>query len=273
MNDFTSLDGVQRSLGLRAEEFLEQRATLSKKRPRDIRGIERFRQVVYSPDGFPRLHAMVQRNPVLMYPIVGVAEARRRVREYEQEVDKIEPPAENMQDADLIELAQKRRRAEERTRSMSTSTAPSHQVMEAATYHHRQLDQLLKLVYEFNHVTFLKLPMTDTLQLLSRCGREAVAHLTEFEVQERLKRAPLTEDDERRLEHSHRDISAFPEPWELQDPQDVVDFDEDEMELANEFLRQTIESLQADSPGGGGGAAAVDAGLEPDPRVPVDEGM
>lgn len=61
--------------------LLAQQGTESRKRPKDIRGIDRFRQVVYGENGFRRLHAMVCREPVLMYPPPGVAEARRRVQD------------------------------------------------------------------------------------------------------------------------------------------------------------------------------------------------
>lgn len=49
--------------------------------------------------------------------------------------------------------------------------------MELSKYHHKQLDTFIRLIYEFNQATFTKLPLNDTIQMLSRCGKEAVAHV------------------------------------------------------------------------------------------------
>lgn len=55
----------------------------------------------------------------------------------------------------------------------------------AATYHRTQLNALVAMFYDFNHTQFVKLPVKQTTELLLRCGREAYAHLSDFENEER----------------------------------------------------------------------------------------
>lgn len=186
----------------------------SRKRGRDIRGLERFRRVVYGEDGFRRLHAMVSRNPTLMYSPEGLDAARARVAERRQQQQQpqqgVHDGAAGVETEDVFALFEERRAAEKaETTAMTTTDMGDHAEnrgegtpaapqlpsaaalrddAELANYHHRQLDSFLRLLYEFNHVSFVKLPMDDTLQLLSRCGKEAVAHVVEYETQVRLKR-------------------------------------------------------------------------------------
>ncbi|KPA76458.1 hypothetical protein ABB37_07778 [Leptomonas pyrrhocoris] len=196
----------------------------SRKRGRDIRGLERFRSVVYGEDGFRRLHAMVARNPVLVYPPEGIEEARARVAgrlraaqeqqqlqdrcnllsgggtgkaEVEEDVfalfderraaEQQQQQEDTLPSATLREAAQQPPLQQQQQQSLS-SLAALRRDEELAKNHHKQLDSFLRLLYEFNHVSFVKLPMEDTLQLLSRCGKEAVAHVLEYETQVRLKR-------------------------------------------------------------------------------------
>jgi hypothetical protein len=51
-----------------------------KKRQRDdaSSSLDRFKREIYGVNGFQRLMAMVERNPVIMYPPIGCAEARER---------------------------------------------------------------------------------------------------------------------------------------------------------------------------------------------------
>lgn len=202
----------------------------SRKRSRDIRGIERFRSVVYGEDGFRRLHAMVTRNPTLMYPPEGVDEARARVAEHQRDEQQQQQQVQEQQregrdgallgaaetaEDDVFALFEERRAIEQQHKqqqshnqqhfgSTNESAAPNSPVAappevtasaaalrrdeELAKNHHKQLDSFLRLLYEFNHVSFVKLPMEDTLSLLSRCGKEAVAHVVEYETQLRLAR-------------------------------------------------------------------------------------
>lgn len=201
----------------------------SRKRRRDIRGIDRFRQVVYGENGFPRLHAMVTRNPMLMYPPEGIAAARARMAQRAREHP---PPADGEDDA-LWDLFEQRKRAETEAEAgllPSTSdavaaptTPPSSLVdEELAQYHHKQLDAFLKLVYEFNHTTFVKLPMADTVQLLSRCGREAVAHVMEYEMhlrmqrEGRLKELRTLHEEEEKLKKRRLDVELLLQSHELE---------------------------------------------------------
>ncbi|RNF13629.1 uncharacterized protein Tco025E_06118 [Trypanosoma conorhini] len=193
----------------------------AKKRPRDIRGIERFREVVYGEKGLPRFHAMIARNPIIVYPPAGIDAARRRMQKKREEA--VVAPNEGRNagkknehdphplegDKELWAMFEERRAAEASATPngsqvqqvtgseaglqsaaaapVDTSTGEKND-REVANYHHRQLDALVGLYYEFNHLTFMKLPMKDTLQLLQRCGREAVAHCLEFEMQLRMRR-------------------------------------------------------------------------------------
>lgn len=239
-------------------------ATAAKKRSRDIRGIERFRQVVYGDKGLPRFHAMVARNAVLMYPPEGMDEARRRVQKKHEEAaraaceqkqrEKPDASRAPMGDDDIFALFEERRVAEntpagDEDRAMACGSdrpldavevnADSGQFFplagsvgspsatngelsdqQLANYHHRQLDALIGLYYEFNHLTFMKLPMKDTLQMLHRCGREAVAHTTEFELQLRMQReARLRELDtvvEEERELKRRQLEAEEKMMEME---------------------------------------------------------
>ncbi|KAH8611787.1 hypothetical protein ERJ75_000998100 [Trypanosoma vivax] len=217
-------------------------AAAGRKRPRDIRSIERFRQVIYGDKGLGRFHAMVMRNPILMYPPEGVDAARKSSLSRcsgEAEPKGQEPPKAKSwtDDMDLLALLEERHAAEvdamHEVRATGvegqdvcglsvegaeggacnwTAVNVNHKITcegyneeDLANYHHRQLDALVGLYYEFNHLTFMKLPMNDTLQLLRRCGREAIAHTIDFESGKRLQRdAYLKElsevaEEERRL--------------------------------------------------------------------------
>ncbi|AIN96507.1 hypothetical protein LPMP_130780 [Leishmania panamensis] len=212
-----------------ASPFLDGPAVAagSRKRGRDIRGLDRFRSVVYGEDGFRRLHAMVARNPVLMYPPDGIEAARARVLGRKAELQSaLDRNAHNRgpdgdgDDDDVFALFEARQRAEidahraaedeDESGQRASEHAPQPSSLasichdnELATHHHKQLDSYLRLLYEFNHVTFAKLPMEDTLQLLSRCGKESVAHIVEYETQVRLRRqSRIRELDELRQEQT-----------------------------------------------------------------------
>ncbi|KAG5484049.1 hypothetical protein LSCM1_05903 [Leishmania martiniquensis] len=204
----TSLIG-EAGMGEGGRTFVDGPAVVagSRKRGRDIRGLDRFRSVVYGEDGFRRLHAMVARNPLLMYPPDGIEEARARKAALQNQLQSAldlrahEPHLADDGEDDVFALFEARRRAArpsaageesgqcacEQRPPLSSLAAIRHDE-ELATYHHKQLDSYLRLLYEFNHITFVKLPMEDTLQLLSRCGKEAVAHVVEYETQVRLRR-------------------------------------------------------------------------------------
>lgn len=220
----------------------------SRKRGRDIRGLDRFRQVIFGENGFPRLHAMAARNPTLMYPPEGIPEARQRVamRQQQQpqadkgpgELDRtgrstgengnggrtVSGPRDRPLEADdeaLWAMFDERRQAEldegvedgslgnhgsdpadgPQPAATLGSAAPGEGQSphwpdghspaadeQLANYHHKQLEVFLRMLYEFNHATLVKLPMQDTLSLLARCGKEAVAHVLEREVQLRMAR-------------------------------------------------------------------------------------
>lgn len=209
-----------------------QQKTPVKKRARDSRGIDKFRQIIYGDNGFRRLHAMVERNSTLMYPPANVRSAREIYLREESLVDaalRREHP-DTTDVIDLADVVERRRRLEDMRSSM-------HENNKVANYHHKQLDCFLKLVYEFNHSSLQKLPMPDTLHMLSRCGREAVAHLTEFEMHARLKRLARIEEisklskEESNLAARHREAEA-------------LEVDE-EMRRAEEQFRTTMESLAA----------------------------
>jgi len=167
-------------------------ATTSRKRGRDIRGLDKFRSVIFSESGFPRLHAMVTRNPTLMYPPSGIEEARARLAAYAQQQKELsEEDKLRKEDDGIWAMFEERRRAADDgldPTDPSRLAELSSEDVALANYHHTQLDAFIRLLYEFNHTTLVKLPIEDTLQLLSRCGREAVAHVVEFEMHARMKR-------------------------------------------------------------------------------------
>ncbi|KAF5222637.1 hypothetical protein TcYC6_0102130 [Trypanosoma cruzi] len=219
----------------------------AKKRPRDIRGIERFRQVIYGEKGLPRLHAMVARNPILMYPPEGIEAARKRMQKKCEEASAVSREGRperkrNLNDShppegdeDVWTMFEERQAAETsaapdgpppQQSSGNETNAPSFFAaapsgasvggttndQELANYHRRQLDALLGIYYEFNHLTFMKLPMKDTLQLLQRCGRGAVAQVMEFEMQlrmqreTRLKELDAVAEEERELKRRQMEV-------------------------------------------------------------------
>ncbi|CAD2219591.1 hypothetical protein AGDE_16742 [Angomonas deanei] len=89
---------------------------------------------------------------------------------------------------ELLALFQEARRQEGVVEVEDQCPAPTPQEEELAHHHHAQLETLIRLFYEFNHVTFMKIPVLETLNLLARCGREAAAHTIEFESHLRMKR-------------------------------------------------------------------------------------
>lgn len=226
---------------------------VGQKRPRDARGIDKFKQIVYGEKGFRCLHAMVERNPILMFPPRAAWTSRQEWLRHQQNIDyaieeQLNSSRKNKtstegsligmaptEEVDVTELVEKRRRLEVATFSDSSHCLSAVKREEIAKYHHKQLDTLLKLMYEFNHATLLKMPMSDTLRMLSRCGREAVAHLTEFEMHARFQRG-------RRLEEAkkirNRQVELQDQQMEMEDAQDAR-----ELELAEEQLREAMQSL------------------------------
>ncbi|CUF00475.1 Hypothetical protein, putative [Bodo saltans] len=65
---------------------------------------------------------------------------------------------------------------------------------EKANYHRTQLNSLVASFYDFNHTQFVKLPVRQTVELLLRCGREAYAHLADFENEERNRKARIMKE-------------------------------------------------------------------------------
>ncbi|CCW61858.1 unnamed protein product [Phytomonas sp. EM1] len=174
----------------------------SRKRGRDIYSLERFKQVVFGERGFPQLHAMVARNPILMYPPLNVDAVRQRYSEAKG-IAAEETNEKSAKDPDEAEAG-----------APKDGDPESDEVIR--NYHHKQLDAFLHLLYEFNHMTFVKLPMNDTLQLLSRCGREAVAHITEFEMHQRMKHHTRLRELRTSHEERHRLRSQLMELEEVQ---------------------------------------------------------
>ncbi|EKF37615.1 hypothetical protein MOQ_002190 [Trypanosoma cruzi marinkellei] len=248
----------------------------AKKRPRDIRGIERFRQVIYGEKGLPRLHAMVTRNPILMYPPEGIEAARMRMRMKCEEASVVSHEGrperkKNSNDSHLLEgdedvwaMFEERQAAEasvapdgpplqqssgnETIASPSFAAAPAGTSaggttndQELANYHRRQLDALMGIYYEFNHLTFMKLPIKDTLQLLQRCGKGAVAHVMEFEMQlrmqreTRLKELDAVAEEERELKRRQMEVNEKRLEMQMQVAeriqQDIADETDDDQEV------------------------------------------
>ncbi|CBH17339.1 hypothetical protein, conserved [Trypanosoma brucei gambiense DAL972] len=205
-----------------------------RKRNRDIRGIERFKQVVYSEKGLSRFHAMILRNPILMYPPEGIDDARKivlaerrgRGREKQREsgsvprngdddvlaaLGEITPSGDALAGStihleDGLPLSTEGHREGNGTNTaercptltngidvQSTEEIQRSNNEALANYHHQQLDTLVGLYYEFNHLTFSKLPMKDTLQMLRRCGRSCMPHVMEFEEKQRAYRSSKLE--------------------------------------------------------------------------------
>lgn len=270
-----------------------------KRQRRDITSIKQFKNHLYQ-HALPQFHAMVERNPTLMYPPAGILEAREQKRladflkeceglsgavdpnnnsspnsgdpavpygsvraslypvqphqetlaeihnflaEYDRQeggdnnnnnnnnvipasdaqgVDEPTaaasespppPPARPLTEAEKVEAqlrarweALQQRRQQQRAANASLPSHEHHQHHysdeDLAKYHHTQLNALIRLFYEFNHNEFVKIPVKQTLDLLARCGRESIAHLTEFELQER-------EEKKRRREARMQQSDAF----------------------------------------------------------------
>lgn len=222
------------------------------KRARDASGIDKFKQIIYGEKGFTCLHAMVERNPILMFPPRSVFTTRLEWLRQQQSIDaamqkqlKLSTasnvgseeslrPISSLEEVDILDLIEKRRRLETATAS-SSSCSFSTTKLEVATYHHKQLDSFLKLVYEFNHATLLKMPMHDTLRMLSRCGRESVAHLTEFEMRARLQREKKL-DEMRKIRKRRVELEG--ERLEKEVAQEAL-----ELELAEEQLKDAMQHL------------------------------
>lgn len=257
--DFKSSDQQRLSEDLVSDSFRSSANSEKpgQKRARDARGIDKFKQIIYGENGFPRLHAMVERNPILMFPPSSAYSSRREWLRRQESIDsaiqehfdstvkqkiRTTHPLQSiapMDSVDVLELVEQRKRLETTTASSSSSLESFPKLEEVSNYHHKQLDSFLKLIYELNHATLLKMPMNDTLRMLSRCGREAVAHLTEFEMRTRLKQAE-------RLEEMQNIRSA---KVELVDQQlDMEDAEEAlELEIAEEHLRKAIESYKEEN--------------------------
>lgn len=230
---------------------------LGQKRARDARGIDKFKQIIYGENGFPRLHAMVERNPILMFPPSSACASRREwlrrqetidsaIQEHldsamQKKIHSVHPlrSIAPMDSVDVLELMEQRKRLEATTASSSSPLDSFPNLEEVSNYHHKQLDSFLKLVYELNHAALLKMPMHDTLRMLSRCGREAVAHLTEFEMRARLKQAERLEE---RQKIRSTKIELVDQQLEIEDAEEAL-----ELEIAEEHLRKAIESYEEES--------------------------
>lgn len=78
--------------------------------------------------------------------------------------------------------------------TVADRTGGSPRLEELATYHRTQLSALVALFYDFNHTQFVKLPVRQTVELLFRCGKEAYAHLADFENEERNRKRRVWEE-------------------------------------------------------------------------------
>eukprot|EP00796_Vickermania_ingenoplastis_P004285 gene4285-3101_t len=218
-------------LGLNAEDYAQQSARLGKKRNRDVRGIDKFRQIIYGDNGFKRLRAVAERSTVLMYPPQGVVTARQQQLLEDEEAEALvhRELQYSAQDIDVEDLLERKK--------LHHDAPHRRAVADVANYHHKQLDCFLKLVYEFNHASLMKLPMTDTLHMLSRCGKEAGAHLTEYEMHARLQRFARIEEIAKLRQQK----------VELEQRQRTMNAERDamEMELAEEQLRLAAAAMQA----------------------------
>lgn len=227
-------DLPSRSTANPIEPELASSLELPTKRPRDSRGIDKFREIIFGDKGFPRLHAMVERSTILLYPPANVEEQRQEFLKCQAQVDEkffSQLSCQELGETNVADVAEKRRRIESASLQRTIST-------EEANYHHKQLECLLKIVYEFNHAALMKLPMNDTLQMLSRCGREATAHLTEFEMRKRLQRVARL-DELAKLNKREEELKAR---------QKVVDAatEQYELEVAEKKFREAIEEMRRD---------------------------
>lgn len=179
-----------------------------KKRRRDISSLKVFKEHMYG-EGIRRLHAMVEQNPILMYPPPGIDEAREHARimnlletpQHPAAAAVPTPPTRGIGDFDtFLQELEGAEKTPEGAVAGPNEPAEAHAVdpfsdaYDAATYHHRQLASLVSLFYEFNHTEFVKMPMQQTLDLLMRCGREAYAHVHEFEQEERNRKRRILEE-------------------------------------------------------------------------------
>ena len=198
-----------------------------RKRSRDVAGLQKFKEFIYSKSGFPRLHAMIEQNPILMFPPEGIVAARRQLlpgsvcaSSHDLPVaDDVHVPDRPMGGQYTGELGDVARRLSENSGSPTGDSAtvegadPSAllsisrrgKLGELANYHQQQLDVLVKIYYEFNHTALVKLPMRSTMDLLHRCGREAYAHIADWETQLRhAKQQRLEEALQTKSRDEHR---------------------------------------------------------------------
>lgn len=216
----------------------EDRVVVVKPKGKDPRSKRNFSHIIFGPNGISKLHAMVERSPLLMYPPKGVPAARKEALSEQMDVDTaLEAALQDEDDVAEVEIASKRQRLE------ADLTAPMDQSRrEVAQYHHKQLDCYLKLVYEFNHATMLKVPMSDTIHSLTRLGPEVLAHIEDFE-------RPLRAAQARRLS-AVPSLKAAP-PAESEHVFDDTALLEELEELgrADAQARDTLESLLLDDGG------------------------
>lgn len=199
----------------------------ARKRRRDISSLKVFKDHMYQQGGIASLHKLVEQNPILMNPPPGIEAAREHERLLQilqehsdgsqardshavsgRELDGAMPPAlqrpervdvdEFLRDlekpadggaaASPVDATARDEPAQDALHSLMSTGQP-----ELATYHRKQLASLIALYYEFNHTEFVKLPIKQTTDLLLRCGREAFAHLHEFEQTERARKRRIRE--------------------------------------------------------------------------------
>jgi hypothetical protein len=194
-------------------------AAPTKKRKRNINTIGEFSRVFLSDDGFPRFYEMVRHNPQLMLHDPSTATHIPKAMPNLGLVDQDGNPIDSSAD-DLL-----------------PGTTPTH---------HKLLAALVTSYYEWNHMTFVKIPMKETVQFLQRVGHKAVFPLQEFEAKLRLKKQRLEDDQSRR----QRAVAAV----------EQEDMDAIERQYADaERKQQTIDELtQLESQTQGNNAARLD---------------
>ena len=129
-----------------------------------------------------------------------------------------------------------------------------------APLHHRKLDALMTVYYEWNHLTFMKLPLHETQYLLQRSAKTAINHLTELERIARLK--------ERNKMNAMNSSAALPTTDDTQ-----IDSEIAAVEAELEALKEDLPRDDAVVSGGVGVGVGVFDGEDAEsalPPIPVE---
>ena len=200
------------------QQTVKKVAPTGVKRSRDVTSNSVFKDIIFGHDGLAMFLAMIQRNPIIMYPPNDAVEQRelflatqhdreedhkndgeftdvdkffesRRNAEVRQEMEKMgsnQQPQhkETFQDVlkRVLAIQHPKGGAQMSSKRGASSISVNHAAASvSANYHHQQLDAFVATLFEFNHTSFLRLQLKDTLQLLARCGTEAKTHILELE--------------------------------------------------------------------------------------------